>query len=94
MVRYRVKIDITKSGNSFYTPQVGKVSIKGKYFKNLFTSWENIIGDSPTTFYSSPRMREYYSTELEALDIIEKYKKHIEWEDFKIVKETTYKEVK
>lgn len=90
MERYRIKVETNKKGDKFYIPQVGEVHLKGKIFKNLSTTWKNIISKHVVEPYAMSSMEEWYGTEEEALEVIEKYKKYIEKEDLSIIVETKY----
>jgi hypothetical protein len=96
MKRYRVKIEERNNGEKRYTPQVGNVSIIGKWQLNLHTNWENILVDdlNKLQIVQTNRLTSYsYRTEQEALNAIEKYKKWLNEEFYTKTKSITYKEV-
>ena len=72
MKKYRVKIKVKESGN-LYIPQV---------YDGFFLGWTGFVKSSELFFGSDS----YYSTEKEAIEVIENYKR-------RQTKETIYKDV-
>ena len=93
MKRYRVKIEEQNDGKKWYTPQVGNVTLIGKWQLNLRTNWENILTYDVGRCETARMIRQLYKTEQEALDAIEQYKKFITEEELKETKSVTYKEI-
>ena len=84
-MRYRIRIDVLRSGTKEYTPQV-KVG--------FFICWENLIRDKHGHFYTTNSERLIYFNEKDPLDMIESHKKHIKEKGLSKLKKTYYKKVK
>ncbi len=84
-MKYRIRIDVLRSGDKEYTPQI-KVG--------FFSRWENLIRDKHNHFYIMNSERWIYYNEKEPLDIIESHKKHIKEKGLSKLKKTYYKKVK
>ena len=84
-MRYRIRIDVLRSGTKEYTPQV-KVG--------FFSWWENLIRDEHNDFYIASTKRLIYFNEKDPLDMIESHKKHIKEKGLSKLKKTYYKKVK
>jgi hypothetical protein len=92
-MEFRIKIDEKFNGGKRYTPQVGTSGLKIGKFTLLSLEWGNIFKQS-VHFHTSRIMCESFSTEQEALDIIEEYKKYLIDQEGKEIKKTIYKTVK
>lgn len=92
-MEFRIQIEEKRNGTMRYIPQVGTPRLRIGKFDFLPIEWENII-KSGWGYMSAQLMYESHSTEQEALDIIEGYKKYIFEEEQKVTIKTTYKPVK
>lgn len=92
-MEFRIQIEEKRNGTKRYIPQVGTPRLRIGKFDFLSVGWENII-KSGWGYMSAQVMYESHSTEQEALDIIEGYKKYIFEEEQKVTINTTYKPVK
>lgn len=72
---YLIKITELKNGQVRYTPQVSEATVEGWLFKKLNIRWFNII-QTGYGFNTSRTMEEYYDTEQQAIEIVEKYTKY------------------
>jgi len=90
MSHYRIKIEERNNGEKRYIPQVSRLVISGGWIKRQRIVWDNIL-----TYDYGHRadsvIKHSYSTEQEALDLIESYKKEIEKKNGEEVKSVTYK---
>ena len=92
MNNYRIKIEERNSGQKFYIPQVCKLEIKKRMFRQTQELvWYNIHRAYETTFGLSTTITAKYGTEEAALKVIEDYKKRHQIEEDNKVKSTTYK---
>jgi hypothetical protein len=90
MSHYRIKIEERNNGEKRYIPQVSRLVISGGWIKRQRIVWDNIL----TYDYghrTSSVIKHSHSTEQEALDFIESYKKEIEKMNGEEVKSVTYK---
>jgi hypothetical protein len=92
MSHYRIKINELNNGEKQYSPQCSKLSTFGRFVKKSELTWDNILQNGGR-FSLSRTTSEWYETEEEALDIINRYKGVAGYEDGKKVKSTTYKSV-
>jgi len=92
-MEFRIQIEEKRNGTMRYIPQVGTPRLRIGKFDFLPIEWENII-KSGWGYMSAQLMYESHSTEQEALDIIDRYKKYIFEEEQKVTIKTTYKPVK
>jgi hypothetical protein len=92
-MEFRIQIEEKRNGTMRYIPQVGTPRLRIGKFDFLPIEWENII-KSGWGYMSAQLMYESHSTEQEALDIIDGYKKYIFEEEQKVTIKTTYKPVK
>ena len=92
-MEFRIQIKEQRNGTKRYLPQVGTPRLRIGKFDFLPIEWENII-KSGWGYMSAQLMYESHSTEQEALDIIEGYKKYLIEEEGREIKKTTYKPVK
>jgi len=90
MSHYRIKIEERNNGEKRYIPQVSRLVNTGGWIKRQRIVWDNILtyGHGHRTDSS---IKHSYSTEQEALDIIESYKKQIDKKIGEEVKSVTYK---
>jgi hypothetical protein len=92
-MEFRIQIKEQRNGTKRYIPQVGTPRLRIGKFDFLSMEWENII-KSGVHYMEAQSMYESHSTEQEALDVIEGYKKYIIEEKGKETMQTTYKSVK
>ncbi len=92
-MEFRIQIKEQRNGTKRYIPQVGTPRLRIGKFDFLPIGWENII-KSGWGYMSAQLMYESHSTEQDALDIIEGYKKYLIEEEGRETKKTTYKPVK
>jgi hypothetical protein len=92
-MEFRIQIEEKRNGTMRYIPQIGTPRLRIGKFDFLPVEWENII-KSGWGYMSAQLMYESHSTEQEALDIIEGYKKYIFEEEQKVTIKTTYKPVR
>lgn len=92
-MEFRIQIKEQRNGTKKYIPQVGTPRLRIGKFDFLSMEWENII-KSGRGYMGAQSMYESHSTEQEALDAIEGYKKYLHEEAGRETKNTTYKPVK
>ena len=92
-MEFRIQIEEKRNGTMRYIPQVGTPRLRIGKFDFLPIEWENII-KSGWGYMSAQLMYESHSTEQDALDIIEGYKKYIFEDEQKVTIKTTYKPIK
>ena len=92
-MEFRIQIEEKRNGTMRYIPQVGTPRLRIGKFDFLSVEWENLI-KSGWGYMSAQLMYESQSTEQEALDVIEGYKKYIFEEEEKKTIKTTYKSIK
>lgn len=92
-MEFRIQIKEKRNGEKRYIPQVGTPRLRIGKFDFLSVEWENII-KYDWGYTSTQVMCESYSTEQNALDVIEGYKKYILEEEQKETIRTTYKPIK
>ena len=80
-MKFRIKIDERHNGEKTYQPQVREFFLIG---------WKNIISNGSNIFTSS-LMSCTWSTEEEALKVIENYKNHLIKTGLMGIKSTKYK---
>ena len=93
MSYYRIKIEERNDGQKLYIPQVCKLEIKKRLFKQTQELvWYNIykIGGA---FGSSATITAKYGNEEDALKVIEGHKNRYQIEEDNKVKSTTYKTI-
>ena len=93
MSDYRIKIEELNNGEKLYIPQVCKLEIKKRMFRQTQELvWYNIhkIGGA---FGSSATITAKYGNEEDALKVIEDYKNRYQIEEDNKVKSTTYKTI-
>jgi hypothetical protein len=91
MSHYRIKIEERNNGQKLYTPQVCKLEIKKRLFKQTQELvWYNIhkIG---VAFGTSTTICAKYGNEEDALKVIESYKNKHQVEKDSKIKSVTYK---
>jgi hypothetical protein len=89
---YRIKIEERNNGQKLYIPQVCKLEIKKRLFKQTQELvWYNIQNAHQTTFAISTTIGAKYGNEEDALKVIESYKNKHQVEKDNEVKFTTYK---
>jgi hypothetical protein len=91
MSHYRIKIEERNNGQKLYTPQVCKLEIKKRLFKQTQELvWYNIhkIG---VAFGTSTTICAKYGNEEDALKVIESYKNKHQVEKDSKIKFVTYK---
>jgi len=89
---YRIKIEEKNNGVKGYIPQVCKLEIKKRLFKQTQELvWYNIIHSYGNTFATSKTVSATYRTEDSALKVIEDYKNKDLIKEGNKVKSTTYK---
>jgi hypothetical protein len=89
---YRIKIEEKNNGEKAYIPQVCKLKINRRLFRQTQELvWYNIHIAYETTFGLSTTITAKYGTEEAALKVIEDYKKRHQIEEDNKVKSTTYK---
>jgi hypothetical protein len=94
MSYYRIKIEERNNGQKLYIPQVCKLEIKKRMFRQTQELvWYNIHKAYETTFGLSTTISAKYGNEEEALKVIEDYKNRYQVEKDNQVKSTTYKMV-
>ena len=89
---YRIKIIELKNGEVRYTPQVSKAAVEGWLFKKLSIRWFNII-QTGYGFNTARMMEEYYDTEQQAIEVVEKYIKYHEAEVGRKTANVSYKHI-
>jgi len=90
MSHYRIKIEERNNGEKRYIPQVSRLVISGGWIKRQRIDWDNIL----TYDYghrTDSSIKHSYSTEKEALENVESYKKQIDKKIGEEVKSVTYK---
>ena len=92
-MEFRIQIKEQRNGTKRYIPQVGTPRLRIGKFDFLSMEWENII-KSGVRYMEVQTMYESHSTEQDALDAIEGYKKYIFEEEEKKTIKTTYKSIK
>jgi hypothetical protein len=92
-MEFRIQIKEQRNGTKRYIPQVGIPRLRIGKFDFLSIEWENII-KSGVGYMEAQSMYESHSTEQDALDIIEGYKKYLIEEEGKETKNITYKTIK
>ena len=90
MSHYRIKIEERNNGEKRYIPQVSRLVNTGGWIKRQRIVWDNILtyGHGHRTDSS---IKHSYSTEQEALENVESYKKQIDKKIGEEVKSVTYK---
>ena len=91
MSNYRIKIEELNNGQKLYIPQVCKLEIKRRMFRQTQELvWYNIhkIGGA---FGSSTSITAKYGNEIDALKVIDGHKNRYQLEKENEVKSTTYK---
>lgn len=89
---YRIKIEEKNNGEKLYIPQICKLKIKKRMFRQTQELvWYNILKAHGSTFGLSPEISERYGTEEDALKVIEDYRNKEQIEEGDKVKSTTYK---
>jgi hypothetical protein len=90
MSHYRIKIEEKNNGEKRYIPQVTRLVITGGWIKRQRIVWDNILtyGYGHRTDSS---IKHCYSTEQDALENLESYKKQIEKKNGEEIKSVTYK---
>ena len=89
MSHYRIKIEERNNGEKRYIPQVSRLVISGGWIKRQRIDWDNIL----TYHTTSSVIKHSYSTEQDALENVESYKKQIEKKNGEEVKSVTYKNI-
>ena len=88
---YRIQINERQNGDKKHIPQVGKLVIKNRLFRQTQEiKWYNILQDGGR-FALSTTTTESYDKEEDALSIINTYKGVDIYEEGKKLKSTTYK---
>lgn len=72
-MKYRIKVETTKSGEKKYTPQVGTPKLSIGKFDRLWLDWENII-ENREDVMSTKYARYIYDKEEDAFNMIERHK--------------------
>jgi hypothetical protein len=95
MSNYRIKIEEKNNGEKGYIPQVCKLQINRRLFRQTQELvWYNIHYDpNGTTFSLSKTIGEKYNNEEDALKVIEDYRNKYQIEEGDKIKSTTYKMV-
>jgi hypothetical protein len=89
---YRIKIEELNNGEKLYKPQICKLKIKKRMFKQTQELvWYNILRAHGSTFGLSTTVWERYDNEEVALRVIEDYKNKEQVEEDHKIKSTTYK---
>jgi hypothetical protein len=89
---YRIKIEELNNGEKLYIPQICKLKIKKRMFKQTQELvWYNILRAHGSTFGLSTTVWERYDNEEVALRVIEDYKNKEQVEEDHKIKSTTYK---
>ena len=92
MSYYRIKIEERNDGQKLYIPQVCKLEIKKRLFKQTQELvWYNIHNAHQATFAISTTIGAKYGNEEDALKVIEGHKNRYQIEEDNKVKSTTYK---
>ena len=92
MSNYRIKIEERYNGEKRYIPQVSRLVNTGGWIKRQKIVWDNIL----TYVYghrTDSSIKHSYSTEQEALENVESYKKQIDKKIGEEVKSVTYKNI-
>lgn len=93
MEYYRIKIEEKNNGQKQYIPQVCKLLIKKRMFRQTQELvWYN-IHETATSFGSSNTICAKYVSEESAVRVIEGYKNKHQVEEDNKIKSTTYKTV-
>jgi hypothetical protein len=91
---YRIKIEELNNGEKLYIPQICKLKIKKRMFKQTQELvWYNILRAHGSTFGSSDTITVRYGNEEDALKVIEGHKNRYQIEEDNKVKSVTYKDV-
>jgi hypothetical protein len=91
MEYYRIQIDELQNGEKMHIPQVGKLVIKNRPFRQRQEiKWYNILQDGGR-FALSATTTESYVKEEDALNILNNYKGIGIYEEGKKLKSTKYK---
>jgi hypothetical protein len=94
MSYYRIKIEEKNNGEKVYTPQLCRLRIKKRMFRQTQELvWYNILRAHGSTFGLSTTVWERYENEEGALRVIEDYKNKEQVEEGNNVKSVTYKDV-
>jgi hypothetical protein len=92
MEYYRIKIEELNNGQKTYIPQVCKLKIKKRMFRQTQELvWYNILKAHGSTFGLSTEIWTKYVNEEDALKVIEDYKNKEQIEKDNKIKSTTYK---
>ena len=92
MEYYRIQIDELQNGEKMHIPQVGKLVIKNRPFRQRQEiKWYNILKAHGSTFGLSTEIWTKYVNEEDALKVIEDYKNKEQIEKDNKLKSTTYK---
>jgi hypothetical protein len=88
---YRIQIEESNNGKKLYVPQVGKLVIKNKLFRQTQEiKWYNIL-QYGGRFELSTTIKEWCYSEEKALSIINGHKGIDEYEEENKIKSITYK---
>lgn len=94
MSNYRIKIEEKNNGQKAYIPQVCKLEINKRLFRQTQELvWYNIHHPYGITFGLSKTIGEKYDNEEDALKVIEDYRMKDQIEEGDKIKSTTYKMV-
>jgi hypothetical protein len=93
MKKFRIQINELNNGGKEYIPQVGIPKLNIGRFCYLGFDWYNILSDNIDNFQITYTAKYIYYNEEEALNIIEKYKRYLDYKKSKENKSTSYKEI-
>jgi len=89
---YRIKIEEKNNGQKLYVPQVCKLEINKRLFRQTQKLvWYNIRQHCKITFGLSKTIGEKYNNEEDALKVIEGYRNKLQIKEGDKVKSITYK---
>ena len=92
MSHYRIKIEERNNGEKLYIPQICRLRIKKRMFRQTQELvWYNILRANGSTFGLSNTVSERYDNEEDALKVIEDYKNKEQVEEDSKIKSVTYK---
>jgi hypothetical protein len=94
MENYRIKIEEKNNGEKHYIPQICKLIIKKRMFKQTQELvWYNILRANGSTFGLSTEIWTKYVNEEDALKVIEDYRNKEQVEEDSKIKSVTYKNI-